>query len=392
MKIGIIGNMNNMYFSLARFLADEGYDCVLMLFDYEPAHFHPSADTNRTRIPVRVKKLSWGDPAHFLRDNPDVAADIAGFDFLIGNGSAPAFLHKQGRRLDLFIPYGDDLYALPFLRVVHPLRQMAYFKVAHHQMEGIRQCPALLFDRASDAFEKVFERIGYTGRRITMPPPLFYHPEYDHADLTTGNPYALRLQELRTNNDLLIVQHIRQVWRPQHERWTRKGNDILFRGFAAFVEQNPMIRTRLILFDYGSDVKSSKRLIHSLGIDDRVDWFPKMERRHLMAVVQACDLVAGEMRHSWNTYCVVAETLASSKVLMHKRTDAEVRSTYSTLYPMLHAASPNEVVKALTTALRNADRMKLMGEEGRAWYLENNVQRPLSAIVDLIKAKQTAHE
>ena len=48
MKIGIIGNMNNSYFSLARYLRDEGYDCELLIFTDEPEHFDPSCDTTST--------------------------------------------------------------------------------------------------------------------------------------------------------------------------------------------------------------------------------------------------------------------------------------------------------------------------------------------------------
>ncbi len=45
MKIGVIGNMNNMYFSLTRYLLDEGFDCEQLIFDYEAEHFHPSYDS-----------------------------------------------------------------------------------------------------------------------------------------------------------------------------------------------------------------------------------------------------------------------------------------------------------------------------------------------------------
>jgi hypothetical protein len=175
MKIGILGNMNNMYFSLARFLADEGYDCELMLYDYEPSHFHPSADTFRTHLNFRIKQLKWGDPAHFFRNTELVEKDLKDYTFLIGNGTAPAFLHRAGRVLDLFVPYGDDLYALPFPRLVHPLRQMAYLALAWHQRKGIQQCPYILFDKANPEFEKVFRKLNFKGSRLVIPPPLFYY-------------------------------------------------------------------------------------------------------------------------------------------------------------------------------------------------------------------------
>jgi hypothetical protein len=118
MKIGILGNMNNMYFSLARYLADEGYDCELLVFDYEPDHFHPTADTFKSELNFAIRQLNWGDYGRFFIRPEQIKSDLAPYEFLIGNGTAPAFVNRIGRKLDLFIPYGGDLYAFPFLRCV----------------------------------------------------------------------------------------------------------------------------------------------------------------------------------------------------------------------------------------------------------------------------------
>src|SRR5918993_443400 len=119
MKIGIIGNMNNMYFPLARYLADEGYDCDLLLLNNEPSHFHPSADSFQQKFNFTIRQLTWGDPAHFFRDRKHAEKDLSSYNFLIGSGTAPAFLNRMKRTLDLFIPYGEDLYIWPFAPLVH---------------------------------------------------------------------------------------------------------------------------------------------------------------------------------------------------------------------------------------------------------------------------------
>ena len=67
MKIGIIGNMNNAYFSLARYLRDEGYDCELLILANEPAHFDPLNDTFSDDYTTYCKHVSWGEPADFLK-------------------------------------------------------------------------------------------------------------------------------------------------------------------------------------------------------------------------------------------------------------------------------------------------------------------------------------
>lgn len=390
MKIGILGNMNNMYFSLARYLADEGYDCDLLLFDYEPEHFHPSADTFQTDFKLTVKQVSWGDPAHFLHKRKRVAAELKPYQFLIGCGTAPAFAHAAGRVLDLFIPYGDDLYSLPFNPLVKPVRQLAYLATAWHQRRGIRQCTCILFDKTNAAFDAVFQRLNYTGKRIVSPPPLFYSLEYENvrAAQDESNPFYTTLQTLRQQNNLLVLQHIRQVWTPRRDAWQMKGNHHLINGFAAFLAKNPSAKARLLLFEYGLDVEKTKTLIAARGLNEYVVWFPKTKRKNLMLFVRMCDVVVGELHHSWNTYCVVMEALAMGKPLLHKRNDAYLSDAYPELYPMLHASSAESVCLNLHKALTDPQAMTDMGNAGRNWFQRYCVERPLQQIRALIQEKQ----
>ena len=69
MKIGIIGNMNNAYFSLCRYLRDAGYDCHLLIYKNEPDHFDPSCDTVTGDYFNYIKKVDWGEPSQFLSED-----------------------------------------------------------------------------------------------------------------------------------------------------------------------------------------------------------------------------------------------------------------------------------------------------------------------------------
>ena len=69
MKIGIIGNMNNAYFSLCRYLRDAGYDCHLLIYKNEPDHFDPSCDTDSGDYLNYIKKVDWGEPSKFLSED-----------------------------------------------------------------------------------------------------------------------------------------------------------------------------------------------------------------------------------------------------------------------------------------------------------------------------------
>ncbi len=393
MKIGVIGNMNNMYFSLTRYLLDEGFDCEQLIFDYEPEHFHPSYDSYENGFDKYVKNLSWGDPGNFLKQDFDqVRADLKPYDFLIGCGTSPAFVHRINRRLDIFIPYGDDLYSLPFLKMVHPVRMAAYMATAYHQRTGIRQAPYLIFERSSAEFEKVFTKLKYKGQRIVSATPSVYHKEYEPNKLRKiglESPFAAQLRQLKTENDLIILQYVRQVWKPIRDKWSLKGNDLLIKGYTAFLKKYPTVASKLILVEYGVQVNETKQLIKELNIENQVVWLPKMPRKDLMQVIAVSDLVVGELHHSWLTYCVVFETLCMGKPLLHNRNDDEFKDAYPCLYPMLHGSSAETVLDGLSQLVENKEEVQKIADESRKWFLDFCVRRPVQEIIRIIQSENS---
>lgn len=393
MKIGIIGNMNNSYFSLARYLRDEGYDCELLILANEPSHFDPACDTSSDDYTRYCRHVSWGDPGDFNKqDFSIVNNDLAPYPFLIGNGPAPAYAAMVGRKLDLFIPYGYDIYSLPFFRLVHPRRLLAYASVMRYQRKGIRECRYILFDRTNEAFEKVIKKLAYPGQRIISPAPMVYHKDYENGWQKQPATDSLRaqLKKMRNENEILLVQHTRQVWKRSADTWSFKGNDMLIEGYALLVTEQPLLKIKLILFEYGSDVEETKRLIEKLNIQDHIVWLPKMARTQLMTVVAASDVVIGELHHSWLTYGVAIEALCMAKPFMHKRIDKEFTADYPELYPMLHASSAQSVYTGLKAAVNHEGHRKVMGNKGREWFLTYCVQRPVSIIKNIIDQKMAS--
>lgn len=382
--------MNNSYFSLARYLRDEGYDCELLIFANEPAHFDPSCDTFSTDYTTYCKRINWGDPGDFLQqDFTVVEKDLANYNFLIGNGPAPAYAAKIGRRLDIFIPYGYDIYSLPFLRLVHPKRLLAYTAAGRYQRKGITESDYILFDRTNTAFEKLIKKLKYRGQRIISPAPMVYHKDYENGwQLAVGlNGLTKQLQQLRQDADFLLVQHARQSWKNSSDYWSFKGNDLLIKGFAQFVTDHPAIKIKLVLFEYGNDVEETKNLVTKLGVEKHITWMPKMHRNQLMAVVAVSDLIIGELHHSWLTYGVAIEALCLGKPFMHKRIDEEFTSDYPELYPMLHASSAASVYAGLKKLSEDKHSVQDIGDKGRDWFLTYCVNRPLSIIKKIIHEK-----
>jgi glycosyltransferase involved in cell wall biosynthesis len=393
MKIGIIGNMNNSYFSLARYLRDEGYDCELLILANEPVHFDPSCDTFSEDYSSYCKNVSWGDAGDFLKqDFSLVEKDLAPYQFLIGNGPAPAYVAKVGRILDVFIPYGYDIYSLPFFRLVHPIRQLAYASVARYQRKGIRESSYILFDRTNKAFEKLIKKLNYPGQRIVSPAPMIYHKDYENGwhEKTATGPLAVQLKKLRAESEILLVQHGRQIWKNSADQWSYKGNNLLVEGYAQFVKEHPLMKIKLVLFEYGDDVEETKKLVGQLGVENAVVWMPKMARNKLMTVLAASDMIIGELHHSWLTYGVALEALCMGKPFMHKRIDSEFSDDYPELYPMLHAFSAQSVYEGLTTEIKNKSGLKDIGKKGREWFMTYCVNRPVAVIKKMIDEKSSA--
>lgn len=392
MKIAVIGNMNNMYFSLTRHLIDRGFECTQFIFDNEPSHFHPSCDTYEHDYQTYCKQLTWGSPANFLKqDFKQVEADLKGFDFLIGNGSAPAFVNRIGRKLDIFIPYGEDLYAFPFFKLVHPIRMLPYLQTAYYQRKGIREAPYIMFDTSSSKIEKLFKKLKYPGKRIISPLPLLYHTDYDEANLNVSknaNPFYCQIKDIRESNDFVVLQHIRQVWKKTRDKWGIKGNDKLIHGFAIFIKLHPEVRSKLILLEYGSHILHTKQLIEKLQIQKHVVWFPIMPRKYIMHFISCSDVVVGELFHSWLTYCAVMECLCLGKPIIHKRIDKQFNKDYSELYPMLFADSSDTVFESLKKAINDKEEIRQVGLNGKKWFLKYCIHKPLTEIISIITEKK----
>jgi hypothetical protein len=62
-------------------------------------------------------------------------------------------------------------------------------------------------------------------------------------------------------------------------------NNRLIQGFTEYLAKSGNLNALLCLVDYGRDVPESKRLIERLGICDNLNWFPKMSRQEIMAVL-----------------------------------------------------------------------------------------------------------
>lgn len=391
MKVACLGNMNNNLFTLTRFLRDRGTESDLLLFNNEFEHFHPGADSFDEDYRRYTRQLSWGSTDSFLATpRSTVIRDLKTYDFIVGCGTAPAFLSRAGLNLDVFAPYGSDLYQLPFLRprlLGNPLYNLTVYFLAKAQSSGIRG--ARYLHRVSPASRKSFARIGAGGECLESMTPMVYTPLYNPDSMAgwrSRSRWYRQFLDLRARHDLLVFHHSRHVWKSSDHNLDYKGNDILVHGFAEFAANCQAKSPCLILFRYGPDVPATESLVERLGISSRVKWFPRMPRKDIMAGLSLADIGTGEFSMGWFWGGVIFETLAMAKPLLHYRKDSLYSEYDGDSYPLLNVGSAEDIAAALADFEERPSHYRSLGESGRRWLQESVVDRCLDDYMRILPA------
>lgn len=380
-RVAFLGNMNNNHFAMARFLRNRGIYAELLLFENEIDHFHPAADTYDLSYRAFTRQLSWGSSTSFLRTTPErIRKDLASYDILIGCGFAPAYCEKAGRTLDIFVPYGGDIWNDTFYRLVAPHRLPSYWSAVFYQRRGIRHSKAVHMTLTNAIYETQYEKHRGASERWIEGLPMVHSPTYAPEQLSSmaeRTHWAWEFRRLRKEYDLVVVYHARHYWKCPPDDANAKGTDRLLRGWALFRRMTPAVRAALVTLEYGRDVAHSKALIEDLGISDSVVWLPKMFRKDLMIGLNMADIVCGEFENSWMASSVLYEALVLGKPILAWRDDANYRDQYPNLYPILNAKDADSIAARLAEYSADPAEGRRIGEQGRRWYEESVVKRAL---------------
>jgi glycosyltransferase involved in cell wall biosynthesis len=404
MNVALIGNMNNNFFNFVRYLRDRGINADVLLIDNEFDHFSPTCDTFEKVNTDYVVQLTWGEGRSFLHTSAKVIEkDLNKYDFIIGCGYAPAFLEKIGKKLDIFIPYGGDLYGLPFAQSFNNygddfsffqllknykqiIRDFIYVRLRRNQRKGIRNASLISFPEFPQSLEW-FDLLGVRNN-FELGCPMIYDREY----LTIEKNYSRskwygKFKKIRQENELVVFHHSRHVWNSRPEHPANKGNHILIKGFAMFLKEHPDVNACLVLFEYGPDVGAGKALIHELEIENRVKWFPILPRKEVMIGLSQSDIGATTFHFGEYGGGAEWEILLAGKPLL-AFLDKKQAVGPKRKYPLINVIpQPDAVAVALEQCNADKARMIKTGENGRNWLLEN-FSNSTGAIVELIHQKE----
>jgi glycosyltransferase involved in cell wall biosynthesis len=393
MRVAIIGNMNNAGFALARYLRDRGFDADLLLYENEQEHFHPSSDTYDLDYMRYTRRLSWGAQTRFLKTPAaQVRRDLAGYEALIGCGMAPALLWKAGMALDIFIPYGWDLWEYPRYRFGPPTWIAKTWPAVFAQRRGIGRAAVFHMTPTNDLYEGQWRRLAGESQRWTEASPVIHGPTYDADRLDQMLPrthWGQEFKAIRAEAELMVVSHARHVWKIDPSKPAAKGTHKLLEGWARFRAANPRIEARLVTMEYGQDVGASKELTRELGISDSVVWMPQMSRKDVMVGLLLADIVCGEFQNSWMAAGVFYEALVAAKPLMTHRIDSLYQDDFPELYPVMNAFSPEDVERQLSAYVSDPARYREMGQAGRRWYERHIADAGVAKYVAYLEAKRS---
>lgn len=403
-KVAIVGNMNNFMFPLMRWLRDEDYDAHLFYHPYEE-HFKPTADTFSLDPLKYCHEVDWLiqglNPYNF--DVLKIQKEIAGFDYIIGEGLEAAALFYCGIQLDIYFPFGIDVYQWAGMPHEHsftkkiiyslmPTRNSKTLKkgTIHKYVYGaIKNARYVFMDLTNNDFKDKLDSIEINGIYKPYPVPFLYLKEYENyfsLNIHASVHWRDIIDKLRDENDLLILYHGRQEWKTYVNEFTGKNTNYLIEGFASFIQEKQLAyNAKLIMIEYGTDVNASKELIKKLNIDDYVIWFPKMLRKDILYLITKIDIGSGEFGRSYISFGTIMENMLMGKPVIHFREDNLYLNKYRSLYPLLNAKFPNEIKDQLLKYYLNKNELIRIGSEARDWSKKNLILNPLDEIIKVLK-------
>jgi glycosyltransferase involved in cell wall biosynthesis len=383
MRIALVNNMNNNMFALTRYLRDLGADAHLFASNEPWVHFHPQCDTFDD-----VRRLGYVHFLPFRSDGKQILNPLRarfgellrGFDAIIACGSTMAFIAADGLRIDIAIPYGSDLYEIPFpkLRARRPAASVASAVLAFWQRRALQSARAVIADADYELFGQAARQLGL--RPMPWLIPMLYVEPRVWTEPLRGAWTALE------QRDLVVCNHSRQYWSsnldalPGFDRYGGlKRNDRVIRAFARFLQGTRYRRPALVMFAYGPDVEASRRLVAELGIEGAVIWMPTSERRELLVGLRHATLVANAFREGYaDLGGVTIEAMAMGVPVLNNVATIRDRPEHPfATAPIVQALTEDDLLAILRDQEARPEHYRQLGARGRDWF-RDNLERSLA--------------
>ncbi len=374
MKIALIGNMNNNFFSIMRYLRDLGLDAHLFMYENQYEHFQPEKDTyhiEKYQPYIHILPVVESVKGVFFLDKKRIRLMLQEYDFFIGSGVAPAIFYRIGTPLDIFIPHDDGLEHTTNMPWSFGtiLKNLARRYVTNLQVKGLQKnTTKVIASGVQEITNNALERVGLIQKHIKKYLLMVYLEE-------ESNPELKIIIEKMQKHDFVIFSHTRHVWQEdalevQIKEDGGKGLNKLIIAYSQFLKKNPKSKPLLVFFEYGQDVDASKKLIEELKIEKSVLWLNLMPRKDILQLIGYADIVVDSLCATmWGG--VGWEGLTRGKILMQNivQSDEEYQKEMGHPLPfILKAFSIEEVEKHLNDFVLNRKFYLDKASQNREWF------------------------
>jgi glycosyltransferase involved in cell wall biosynthesis len=380
MKIALVDNMNNNFFALARYLRDFGVDVDLYVIPGASAHFNPQCDTF-----ADTSAMSWirefpssYNPRTLLL--PATARDwsvFKAYDLIVACGYSMGILRRAGYQPDVFIPYGGDLYQVPFASRWpsnrSPYRRVltagARLWVSYAQRAAIINTRVVVTNPLHRMHGDALERMGIGC--LNMNVPIVYR-----ESTAPGNTRWEDLDE----SDFVAFNHSRHLWRSNPDRLAdfsvhggSKRNDKIIRAFGEFLRTTSFRSATLVTFEYGPDVEASKDLIREIGIEDHVRWRPVTERRDILLGLSHAHVAFDQLRNGLSGIGGTGYEVMCSGVPLVTHTNGATTNPAHPFFgaPIIDVLEESEVLGVFRDIEAHPGKYQELGSAARAWFDEH---------------------
>ena len=376
MKLALIGNMNNNFFSTMRYLRDLGIDAHLFMYETEQELFLPENDTyyiDRYQDYIHILPVKTSVKGLLFLKIEKIKKILDEYDFFIGCGIAPAIFLRLGIRLDIFIPHDDAIeYTINReMNYKNFIKMLARRYVVSYQVKGLKyNTTKIIHSAIQEVTQDTINRLELNDKHIKKYILMVYREELKKSDELN------RIIDIFKRYDFIIFSHTRHIW---HKKWLvnelmekygGKGLDKLIIAYAKFVKKNPHSKSLLVFFEYGVDVDEAKALITEHDIEEHVLWLNRMPRRDILQLIDYADIVVDALSATmWGG--VGWEALSRGKILMQhiEQTDKEYQEEMGHKPPFIMRANSVEAVeKHLTDFINNREYYEQQSKNNSEWF------------------------
>lgn len=359
MKILHLGNTNNIGYLIVKFLRKDGINATLLVdrtdfISYDPRWTEPGQDMhalqewimyyrNVTRHKIRVGHWQVPFPYfHRYQQLLDVIQLAKHYDLLQAYNYDVILCLTQLRKPFLAFCVGGDLNVAALSRDwIGALMRLAYRRARFVFYSNINMLDVVC-------------RLKLRNARY-MPLPV------DLENYTPISPHALMNLRKKLNLEEEFV-----CFSPTRHDWQVKGNDKLILAWAKQVGSAKEKSMKLVLCEWGNDLKKSKELVNQLGLTPTVLWLPLMNKSLLRSYYWAADVVLDQFNLGAFGLTTLEAMACGKPVIMNCNLSLASRF-YPEPPPICSADSVESIGQWLTMLWKKPNLRQALGDKARQW-------------------------